>query len=137
MLTDAMGSGATPLEDELRRLMDTERLVTARLVDSILRTSRLAGTATPELQDLFGDWLSVMGAHVLEEVDGPVRRDVASWAGNLGIGETSLFSLLVQLHRSGAVQIRTVELEPGDGRDVERCGCLETDADLNEGGGNS
>ena len=118
------------LKDDLKRLMDAERLVTARLVESVLRTSRLAGTATPELQDLFREWLGVMGSHILEEVEGPARRDVAAWARELGIGEVSLFSLLVQLHRSGAVRIRAVELEPGDGDDAERCDCLEVDADL-------
>lgn len=122
--------GSMPFADDLRRLMDAERLVTARLVESVLSTSRLAGMATPELQDLFQEWLAVMGAHILEEAAGPVRRDMASWAEALGIGETSLFSLLVQLHRSGAIRIRAVEFEPGDGRDTERCGCLELDADL-------
>lgn len=125
--------GAMPLGDELRRLMDAERLVTARLVESVLHTSRLAGAAVPEIQDLFREWLSAMGSHILEEVDGPARRDVASWAKALGIGEASLFSLLVQLHRSGAVRIRAVELEPGDGHDADRCGCLEVDADLGPG----
>lgn len=131
MFTNGMeDEGPMPLPDELRHLMDAERLVTARLVESVLRTSRLAGMATPELQELFQEWLSVMGSHILEEVEAPVRRSVASWAGELGIEETSLFALLVQLHRSGAVRIRAVELEPGDGRDSERCGCLEVDADL-------
>ena len=127
------GDGPLPLPDELKRLMDAERLVTARLVESVQNVSRLAGMATPEIQGLFREWLSAMGAHVLEEVDGPIRRDVASWAGGLGIGEASLFSLLVQLHQKGAVRIRTVELEPGDGHDVDRCGCLEVDADLRPG----
>ena len=72
----------------------------------------------------------MMGSHILEELEGPARRDVAAWARDLGIGEASLFSLLVQLHRSGAVRIRAVELEPGDGDDAERCDCLEVDADL-------
>ena len=133
---NAVEGGTLPLDDfndlkdDLERLMDAERLVTARLVESVLRTSRLAGTATPELQDLFQEWLGVMSSHILEEVEGPARRDVAAWARELGIGEVSLFSLLVQLHRSGAVRIRAVELEPGDGEDAERCDCLEVDADL-------
>ena len=133
---NAVEGGTLPLDDfndlkdDLKRLMDAERLVTARLVESVLRTSRLAGTATPELQDLFREWLDVMGSHILEEVEGPARRDVAAWARDLGIGEASLFSLLVQLHRSGAVRIRAVELEPRDGDDAERCDCLEVDADL-------
>ena len=56
---NAVEGGTLPLDDfndlkdDLERLMDAERLVTARLVESVLRTSRLAGTATPELQDLF------------------------------------------------------------------------------------
>lgn len=121
------GDGPLPLLDELKRLMDAERLVTARLVESVQNVSRLAGMATPELQGLFREWLSVMETHVLEEVGGPMRREVAPWAEALGIGETSLFSLLVQLHRAGSVRIRAVELEPGDGRDAERCGCLLAD----------
>ena len=89
---NAVEGGTLPLDDfndlkdDLERLMDAERLVTARLVESVLRTSRLAGTATPELQDLFREWLGVMGSHILEEVEGPARRDVAAWARELGIG---------------------------------------------------
>ena len=119
-----------PLMDDLQRLMDAERLVTARLAESVLRASRIAGMATPEVQDLFQEWLSVMGAHILEEAKSPVRRDIAAWARELGIGETSLFSLLVQLHRSGKIRVCTVEIEPGDGRDAEECGCLMAEDDI-------
>lgn len=114
---------------EVQEVLDAERLLTARLVDSVLRTSQVASLATPEMQDMFGHWLSLIGEQVLREIsakDGAAtcECDIPALAKSIGVGETTLFSLLVFLHRSGRIHIDKLSLSEGSGRNAEACGCL-------------
>ena len=52
------------LIQEVKRLLDSEGLVTARLVESVTRTAQMASTTVPEIQDLFSQWLSLIGGEV-------------------------------------------------------------------------
>ena len=82
---------------EIKNVLDTERLLTARMVDSILRVSQMASYATPEMQEMFNQWLSLVGEQVLREVEG--ECDVPAIARSIGVSETTIFSLLMFLHR--------------------------------------
>ena len=39
--------------EEMKKLLDSEGLVTARLVESVTKTSQLTASTVPEIQDLF------------------------------------------------------------------------------------
>jgi predicted transcriptional regulator len=117
------------LKEEIKDALESERLVTARLVDSVLRVSQIAGTATPEMCRMFDQWLSLIGDQVLREVKGKSETekgecDVPALARTIGVSETTLFSLLVFLHRSGRIRVRAVRFSEDGGENSEACRCL-------------
>ncbi len=112
------------LMGQVKEVLDSERLLTARMVDSVLRTSQLAALATPEMQDMFDQWVVLIGRQVLSEIGPSGECDIPSLAEKIGVGETTLFSLLVYLHRSGKIRIDGVRFAGGRGRNEEACGCL-------------
>ena len=108
---------------DVKNVLDTERLLTARMVDSILRTCQLAGSATPEMQDMFNKWLALVGEQVLRESESG-ECDVSAIARSIGVSEPTIFSLLTFLHRSGRIRVKTVFFSDGDGKNSEACSCL-------------
>ena len=116
------------IELAIKNVLDTERLLTARMVDSITRTSQMASYATPEMQEMFNKWLSLVGEQVLREAgetEGKSECDVQALACAIGVSEATIFSLLVFLHRSGRIRVETVRFSNGDGKNSEACPCLE------------
>ena len=110
---------------EIKNLLDTERLLTGRMVDSILRTCQLAGFATPEMQEMFNQWLNLVGEQLLREAgEGGGECDVPALASAIGVSETTVFSLLTYLHRSGRIRVEAVRFSNGDGKNPEACPCL-------------
>ncbi|GHS91193.1 hypothetical protein AGMMS49957_17960 [Synergistales bacterium] len=112
---------------ELKEVLESESLLTARMVDSVLRTNQLASSATPEMLEMFGQWLSLVSAQVLRETeeksDGG-ECDVVSLARSIGVSEATVFSILLSLHRTGKIRVNTVRFSKGDGRNTESCPCL-------------
>ncbi|MDR3231778.1 MAG: cupin domain-containing protein [Synergistaceae bacterium] len=109
---------------QVRDVLDSERLLTARMVDSVLRAAQMASLATPEMQDMFGQWLNVIGNQVLYEVEEKGECDIPALAGRIGVEETTLFSVLAFLHRSGRIRIEKLSFSPGKGKNTEACECL-------------
>ena len=118
---------------EIKNVLDSERLLTARMVDSILRASQIASSATPEMQEMFNQWLNLVGEQVLREVgvssqgiqeNEKSECDVSTVARSIGVSEATIFSLLVFLHRSGRIRVETVRFSNGDGKNSEACSCL-------------
>lgn len=109
---------------EAKDLMDAERLLTARLVDSVLRTNQMASLATPEMHDMFHQWLALIGEQVLRGVSEKGGCDIPVFAKEIGISETTLFSLLAYLHRSGRIRVGSVSFLPPEGQGHEACSCL-------------
>lgn len=113
---------------KIDEVLESERLVTARLVDSILRATQISTLATPEMQEMFTQWLSLIGDQVLGEIvreeEGQGTCDVPALARSIGVSETTLFSLLAFLHRSGKIRIRTMDFALGSGKNTEACDCL-------------
>lgn len=115
---------------EIKRLLDSEGLVTARLVESVTRTAQMASTTVPEIQDLFSQWLSLIGGEVARMASTAPDMDIASTARMIGIEESSLLSLLLMLHREGKLSIESVRIGKGKGGNSEICSCLmETEED--------
>ena len=73
------------LIQEVKRLLDSEGLVTARLVESVTRTAQMASTTVPEIQDLFSQWLSLIGGEVARMAASSPEMDIASTANRIGI----------------------------------------------------
>ena len=114
---------------EIKNVLDTERLLTARMVDSILRANQMASYATPEMQEMFGQWLSLIGEQVLREVGEKGECDVPALARSIGVSEGTIFSLLAYLHRSGRIRVETVRFTSGGGENLEACPCLKGEVD--------
>lgn len=112
------------LIQEVKRLLDSEGLVTARLVESVTRTAQMASTTVPEIQDLFSQWLSLIGGEVARMAASLPEMDIASTANRIGIEESSLLSLLLMLQREGALSIESVRIGKGKGKNSEICSCL-------------
>ena len=115
------------IESAIKNVLDSERLLTARMVDSILRTCQVASNATPEMQEMFNQWLGLVGEQMLREAgetDGKSECDVSAVARAIGVSEATIFSLLVFLHRSGRIRVETVRFSSGDGKNSEACSCL-------------
>ena len=112
------------LMEQVKDVLDSERLLTARMVDSVLRTSQLAALATPEMQDMFDQWVVLIGRQMLSEIGPAGECDIPALAGKIGVEETTLLSLLVYLHRSGKIHIDGVRFSAGQGKNAEACGCL-------------
>ena len=114
---------------EIKNVLEAERLLTARMVDSILRASQMSSYATPEMQEMFSQWLSLVGEQVLREsreAEGSRKGecDVPAIARSIGVSEATVFSLLGFLHRSGRIRVETVRFSSGDGKNSEVCSCL-------------
>ena len=112
------------IELAIKNVLDAECLITSRMVDSILRTSQLASYATPEMQEMFDKWLSLVGEHVLRECGENGECDVPATARSIGVSEATIFSLLVFLHRSGRIRMETVRFSNGNGNNTEACSCF-------------
>jgi predicted transcriptional regulator len=61
---------------------------------------------------------------VLREIKEKGECDIPALAQSIGVSETTLFSLLVSLHRSGKIRVEAVRFSDGDGRNSESCECL-------------
>jgi predicted transcriptional regulator len=87
----------------------------------------MASYATPEMQDMFNRWLGLVGEQVLREAGESSQKgecDVSAIARSIGVSESTVFSLLGFLHRSGRIRVETVRFSSGDGKNLEACPCL-------------
>ena len=111
---------------EFREALDAEKFITARLVDSVTRSVQIAGSATPEMQDLFEQWISLIASQVIREADS-CEIDVPAVSQRIGIKESSLLSLILYLQRSGGISVRKITFEEGSGNNEDICHCLKAD----------
>ena len=109
---------------EFREALDTEKLITARLVDSITRSVQLAGSLTPEMQELFDQWISLIASQVIREAECS-EIDVPAVAQRIGIKESSLLSLILYMQRNGSLSVKKVTFIEGSGNNEEICNCLK------------
>lgn len=105
-------------------MIDSLKLVSARLIESISRTSQLASSATPEMQRIFGEWLALVSGQLLGGLKDGGDVDIPDAARRIGIDESTVLSLLLALHRGGKIRIESVRAVATDAPDTEICGCL-------------
>lgn len=112
-----------PDKDSLQAYLDSCRLVTARLVESVVRNSQWALSTTPEMEELFGQWREIMAHQILNHCpEGTL--DPESVAKEIGVTPSTVLSLLLALHRSGEITLRSIQFEQGPGANREICDCL-------------
>ncbi len=119
-----MNENIPPNTASFEEMIDSLKLVSARLVESISRTSQLASSATPEMQRIFGEWLALVSGQILCGLGNGGDVDIPDVARRIGIDESTVFSLLLALHRGGKIRIESVRAAVTDAGDTEICGCL-------------
>lgn len=111
-------------KEQLEAYLDSCRLVTARLVESVVRNSQWALSTTPEMEELFGQWREIMAHQILSHApEGTLDPEVV--AKEIGVTPSTVLSLLLSLHRSGEITLRSIQFEQGPGTNREICDCLK------------
>jgi hypothetical protein len=111
--------------EEMKKLLDSEGLVTARLVESVTRTSQMSSGTIPEIQDLFRQWLSLVAREVKRMAEPGNDMAIAEAAEKIGISSSSLLSLLLFLQRTGEISVESVRIGQGTGKNEDICDCLQ------------
>lgn len=112
------------LLDEIKNLLDSECLVTARLVESITKTAQLSAETAPEIQSLFQQWLSLITKEVKRIAEPGQDMSIPKTAQMIGISPSSLLALLLFLQRNGEISVDSVKFMEGTGKNEDLCSCL-------------
>ncbi|MEA3508544.1 MAG: hypothetical protein U9R40_06475 [Synergistota bacterium] len=107
--------------------------ICAMLVESVARTAQVAGSATPQLQELFDQWVSLLGREILREEGATGDIDIAERARAIGISPSSLLHLLLSLERKGEIEISRVSFTATGSGNREVCTCMK-EGDSNHDG---
>ncbi|MDO9508292.1 MAG: hypothetical protein Q7I97_02940 [Thermovirgaceae bacterium] len=99
--------------------------VAARLVESVSRTAQLSSLATPQMQEMFGEWIEIIGRQVIRGQELPGRVDVAHTAKEIGISRSTLLGVLLYLHRQGSISITDVGVGKGSDCNEDICSCMK------------
>lgn len=113
------------LYEEIKKLLESEGLVTARLVESVSRTAQMCSVTLPEMQILFDQWLSLIGREVLRLAEPGKDITVCETAGIIGISESSLLAILLSLQRRGKITVETLRIAQGTGKNEDICSCFQ------------
>ena len=113
------------LYGEMKKLLESEGLVTARLVESVSRTAQMCSVTLPEMQMLFDQWLSLIGREVLRLAEPEREISVSGSAGTIGISESSFLAILLSLQRRGKISVTSLRIGKGTGENEDICSCLQ------------
>ena len=111
-------------DQDMRQLVKSLELVSARVLDSVVRASQLASSATPEMQALFTEWVNCLGGELTRAVEEKGAINPDALAKTIGVTPATVISLALALHREGAIKITEIKAEPSNGENTEICGCL-------------
>lgn len=111
-------------EQNLRELVHSLELVSARVFDSITTAGQLAAASTPEMRSLFSLWIEMIGGELLRTTGNEGAIDPVSAANQIGITEDTVISMALALHRQGKIKITGLIVEPGDGINKDICACM-------------
>lgn len=111
-------------EQNHRELIRSLELVSARVLDSIVTASQVASENTPEMRGLFAQWLELIGSELLSTTGEENFINPEAAAAEIGITPETVISLALALHRQGRIKITSLNIERGDGKNKDICGCL-------------
>lgn len=97
----------------------------ARLLESVSRTAQLSSFATPQMQEMFGEWLDIIGREITRAQELPGKIDIVARAEEIGISKSTLLGVLLHLHRKGSISITDVGVEKGSGCNEDICSCMK------------
>ena len=112
------------LIEDMKNMLDSTALVTARMIDSVINNSQLASSTTPEMQDLFRSWLECIAGEVkrkLVEKGDLSAEEIQKTANDIGISTNTLLSLVLYLQRKGDIRVDSIRISPGSGLNTEVC----------------
>jgi len=112
------------LIEDMKNMLDSTALVTARMIDSVINNSQLASSTTPEMQDLFRSWLECIAGEVKRKLveKGDLSADeIQKTANDIGISTNTLLSLVLYLQRKGDIRVDSIRISPGSGLNTEVC----------------
>lgn len=112
-------------QQDMGELVHSLELVSARVLDSIVRTGQTACAATPEMQRLFEQWVEMIGGALVDEVKRSGSIDPEKAARTIGVTPDTILSLALTLHRQGKIKITGLTSSVADGSNREICGCLK------------
>ncbi len=112
-------------QQDMNMLVHSLELVSARIFESVVTLNQTACSNTPEMQNLFHQWISCLGEEVIRAVEenGTFRPDEI--AKNIGVTPSTIISLALTLHRQGKINISEIKAEVTDKGNTEICGCLK------------
>ncbi len=114
--------GSEELFDDCKRIIDSTSLVTARMIESIVRNSQLASSTTPEMLEMFQSWLRLVSGEVLRNIGNDSKNiNIEKTADSIGLTSATLLSLLLYLHRNGSITISEITIDTGSGDNTEIC----------------
>jgi hypothetical protein len=112
------------LIEDMKNMLDSTALVTARMIDSVISNSQLASSTTPEMQNLFRSWLECVAGEVkrkLVEKGDLSAEEIQKTANDIGITTNTLLSLVLYLQRKGDIRVDAIRISPGSGLNTEVC----------------
>jgi hypothetical protein len=112
-------------QQNMNEFVHSLEIVSARVLDSVTRSSQTACSATPEMQALFEQWVSFIGDAIVSAAKEKGTLDPTALAKEIGITQDSVLSLILALHRQGRLTIKSVAAEEGNSGNREICGCLK------------
>ncbi len=117
-----LDQGSEELFDDCKQIIDSTSLVTARMIESIVRNSQLASSTTPEMLEMFQSWLKLVSGEVLRNIGNDSKDiNIEKTADSIGLTSATLLSLLLYLHRNGSITISEITIDNGSGDNTEIC----------------
>jgi len=75
------------------------------------------------MQDMFEEWIGIIGRQILRDLDLPGRIDITATAAGIGISGSTLMGMLLFMQRRGSILITDIGVEKGTGRAEDTCYC--------------
>jgi len=86
-------------------------------------TAQISSWAAPQMQDMFMEWLEIIGRQIIGDLNIPGKLGVDSKAKEIGISGSTLLGLLLYLQHRGSISITDVGIEKGTCCREDTCSC--------------
>ncbi|MDL2263030.1 hypothetical protein LJC31_00095 [Synergistaceae bacterium OttesenSCG-928-I11] len=114
----------TQNDNRAAKLVDSLELVTARLLEMIVKNSQIASMQTPEMRRMFDSWVKLMSDEILRVTGEDETIDVKKISALIGLTPSTVTGLLLALERQGAIEITHIRTAKGNGKNQDLCDCL-------------
>lgn len=112
-------------QQDMAQLVHSLELVSARVLDSVVKTNQLASSYTPEMQLLFREWAGCLGDAVVAEFEKSGSLEPEKTAKEIGVSPSTIISLALTLQREGRIKITEIKGTTTASGNTEICGCMK------------